>query len=99
MSTSRSTPLTEYLLSQLDPMHNVVFVTNCSESFLKGSMLMALDAVVMGRADEKKKDHKPETITPMETENIGCDKGANARVDENDTLKPCKPLSGYKAML
>ena len=55
----------------------------------------------MGHADEKKKKKKkkPEMITPMETEHIGRDKGANARVDENDTLKPCKPLSGYKAML
>jgi len=53
---------------------------------------------VMGHADEKKKD-KPETISPMETENIGCDKGANARVDENVKPKPFTPLPGYKAML
>ena len=48
---------------------------------------------VMGHADEKKRD-KPETISPMETENIGCDKEANVRVDENVKPKPFTPLPG-----
>ena len=51
----------------------------------------------MGHADVKKKD-KPETITPMEHENIECDEEADEKVERMDsegkTPPPFEPLPG-----
>ena len=53
---------------------------------------------VMGHADTKKKD-KPETITPIEHENIECDAEAEQFAMGPTPSHDFQPLPGYKAML
>ena len=52
----------------------------------------------MGHAGGKKKE-KPDTITPMEHANIGCDEDANSCIESGRQSDVFEPLPGYKAML